>query len=283
MKKSISYWAFEGGLEGTKDIRACFAEAKEFGFEAVELAIGAEGVLTPKTTKKECAQIRKWADEAGVEIASCCTGIYWGGTFSSSSAKVRNGAIAVTKKMLQVTGWLGADALLTIPASVDVFFDPEAEVVSYDDAYERAKKGIEKALPMAEKAGVAIAIENVWNKVFLSPLELRDFIDSFGSEFVGSYFDVGNCLLLGYPEQWIRILGRRIKRVHLKDFKRAVGTVDGFCDLLEGDVNWPAVMAALRAVKYDSYLTGEMIPLYANAPDVRLKNTSNAMDAIFAM
>ena len=157
MKKSISYWAFVGGLEGTKDIRECFAEAKEYGFEAVELAIGAEGVLTPATTQKECGQIRKWADEAGIEIASCCTGIYWGGTFSSSDAKVRNNAIAVTKKMLQVTSWLGADALLTIPASVDVFFDPEAEVVAYDVAYERAKKGVEKVLPTAEKTGVAVA------------------------------------------------------------------------------------------------------------------------------
>ena len=182
--------------------------------------------------------------------------------------------------MLRITAWLGADALLTIPAAVDVFFNPDAPVVPYDTALERARAGIERVLPVAEEVGVALAIENVWNKLFLSPVELRDFIDSFDSTLVGSYFDVGNVVPFGYPEQWVRILDHRIKRVHLKDFKRAVGTADGFCDLLEGDVNWPAVMGALQEIGYDGPLTSEVMPGYANYPELRIENTSRAMDAI---
>ena len=111
---------------------------------------------------------------------------------------------------------------------------------------------------------------------------MRDFIDGFDSEYVGAYFDVGNALTIGYPEQWIRILGKRIKRVHFKDYRRAVGLADGFCDLLTGDADWAQIMKALRAVGYDSYCTAEVGPPYRSHPMVRVTNTSAAMDAILA-
>jgi hexulose-6-phosphate isomerase len=103
---------------------------------------------------------------------------------------------------------------------------------------------------------------------------------------VSAYLDVGNTLLTGYPEHWIAALGPRIRRVHFKDFRRAVGTVDGFCDLLSGDVDWPAVMRALRAIRYDGWIAAEMIPpvpFYKHCPEVLIHNTSRAMDAIFAL
>jgi len=280
MKKSINYWAFPGGLEGTKNIREAMRQARDAGFEAIELCIGDTGNLHVGTTRKACDAIRKTADKTGIEIASCASGVWWGYNFASPRAQDRIRAIGAAKKMLKITGWLGADTLLTIPGSVDVFFDPAAPVVPYDVVMKRATEGVKKTLPTAEKAGVAMAIEPVWNKFLLSPMEMRAFVDSFKSRFVGVYMDVGNVVLYGYPEQWIRILGKRIKRVHLKDFKRAVGTADGFCDLLEGDVNWPEVVAALKEIGYNSYLTAEMIPLYANHPMVRIRNTSAAMDAI---
>jgi hexulose-6-phosphate isomerase len=108
---------------------------------------------------------------------------------------------------------------------------------------------------------------------------MRDFIDGFQSDFVGAYFDVGNILPYGLPEQWIHILGSRIKRVHFKDFKNSVGTLDGFCDLLEGDVNWPEVMSALNAVGYDKWVTAEM-GMYRLYPAAILPITSVAMDFI---
>ncbi|MFH0964204.1 MAG: sugar phosphate isomerase/epimerase family protein [Planctomycetota bacterium] len=275
-KKSISYWSFPGGLENTADHAEVFAEAKRNGFEAVELCVDRKGVLTPRSTEKQVGRIRAAAEKAGVEIASVATGMYWTRSMSDPSARVRESIVEDTKRCLAIARWAGTDALLTIPASVDVFFNPKAKVVPYDVAYKRAKEGVRKLLPTAEKLKVAIAVENVWNKLFLSPLEVRDFIDGFRSPYVGAYFDVGNVVLTGYPEQWIEILGKRIKRIHLKDFKRAVATAAGFCDLGEGDVNWRAVTAALKKHYRQEYLTAEMMP-----PDeTLLARTSEAMDKI---
>ena len=280
MKKSINYWAFPGGLEGVKDIAAVFKEARQAGFEAVELAIGETGKLSLKSTEKQCERIRRQAERAGVEIASVASGIYWRYNLGCTKVTDRNRSERATKKMLQIANWLGTDALLFIPGAVDIFFDPGVEVVPYDVVYARARQGIKRLLRTAEKYNVALCIENVWNKFLLSPLEMRDFIDGFDSEYVGVYFDVGNTLLLGYPEHWIRILGKRIKRVHFKDFKRAIGTAEGFCDLLEGDVNWSEVIKALGAVGYQGYCTAETIPPYREHPQIRMHNTSAAMDAI---
>lgn len=115
---------------------------------------------------------------------------------------------------------------------------------------------------------------------------MKVFIDQFDTPHVGSYFDAGNVLATGYPEHWIPILGERIKRVHFKDYRRAVGSVDGFCDLLSGDVNWPAVMQALSEIGYDGWVAAEMIPpvpFYKYAPETLIENTSRAMDKIFAL
>jgi hexulose-6-phosphate isomerase len=280
VKKSINYWSFPGGLEGQKNIADTFAEAKAAGFEAVELCCGESGKLSLKTTERQCMEIRNRAERAGVEIASLASGIYWSYNLGCNTVADRNRAEQATKKMLQIAQWLGTNALLFIPGAVDVFFNPAAEVIPYDVVASRVKEGTQRLVRTAEQCQVALCVENVWSKFLLSPLEMRDFIDGFGSEYVGAYFDVGNVLLYGYPEQWIRILGKRIKRVHLKDFKAGVGTFHGFCDLLEGDVNWPEVVRALKAVGYDGYCTAEMIPLYRTNPMVRIKNTSAAMDAI---
>lgn len=110
------------------------------------------------------------------------------------------------------------------------------------------------------------AVENVWNKFLLSPLEMRSFIDQFHSINVGAYFDVGNVLLSGYPEQQIRILGSRIKRIHIKDFKLSIGTIDGFVDLLEGDVDFEAFKKALAEIGYDGFVTAEMLPFVPGRP-----------------
>ncbi len=280
MKKSISYWAFPGGMDGTKNIREAMRQARDAGFEGMELCIADTGNLRVDATRKACDAIRKSADKIGIDIASCASGVWWGYNFASPKAKDRARAVSAAKKMLKMTGWLGTDTLLTIPGSVDVFFDPSAPVVPYDVVMKRAKEGVKRALATAEKAGVTMAIEPVWNKFLLSPMEMKSFVDSFRSRFVGVYMDVGNVVPYGYPEQWISILGRRIKRVHFKDFKRAVGTADGFCDLLEGDVDWPEVIATLKKIGYSSYVTAEMIPYYATNPMVRIGNTSAAMDAI---
>ena len=183
-------------------------------------------------------------------------------------------------RQLYCAKMLGAETVLIIPGSVSVEFVPTWPVVSYDVVYERALEAVKKLAPVAESYGVQIGLENVWNKFLVSPMEMRNFIDAVGSDYVGSYFDVGNVVYTGYPEQWIRILGNRIKKVHFKDYRANPGGLNAFVDLLSGDVNWPEVMKAFREIGYDGWAAGEMIPQYRYASDQIIYNTSASMERI---
>lgn len=275
MIKGISFWAFPAGTTCKEAIKL----AKENGFESIELAFAPADELGLNTTKEFCDELVAAAKETGIKISSLCTGMYWDCSLSSPDSKVANEAIENTKKYLEVASWLGVDSVLVVPGAVDVFFNPDFVPVDYEVCYENATKAIKTLIPFAEKVGVCMALENVWNKFLLSPKEMKDFIDQFDSPFVGAYFDVGNCLIYGFPEQWIKCLGSRIKKVHFKDFKKSIGTDQGFVDLMEGDVNWPVVIDAFKQIGYDGFVTGEMFP-YAGAPMLMVKNTSNAMDVI---
>jgi hexulose-6-phosphate isomerase len=277
MKISASYWIFDGGLDGSLPISSAMEQASRMGFEGIELGIASKGVLTHNTTQAECEEIVREAEKFGLEISGVASGESWTTSPTANDEDVRKKIIDFTQKALQVTQWLGTDAYLFVPGAVEVFFLPEAEVIPYDVCYQRASEAISQLVPVAEKLGVAIAVENVWNKFLLSPLEMREFIDNFNTSQVGVYFDVGNVLLSGYPDQWIHILGSRIKRVHIKDFKRSVGTADGFVDLLEGDVDFEAVKQALSEINYDGYVTAEMIPFTPGRPE----KTAAAMKEIF--
>ncbi|CAM4208302.1 sugar phosphate isomerase/epimerase [Paenibacillus alkaliterrae] len=276
MKKGINIWSFK---EGTS-IGECIQLAKKAGFDGIELSLNETGELGLQATDKDVREIRARLDEAELEIAGLATGLYWSYPMTSGDTAKRSKAIDVCKKQLELAAALGVDAILVIPGAVGVDFIPGAEVIDYDRAYERALESIGELVPFAESAGVAIAIENVWNKFLLSPLEMRSFIDAHGSSFVGSYFDVGNVVHSGYPEHWIRILGHRIKKVHFKDYRRQAGGLHGFVDLLAGDVDYPAVMKALESIGYDNYVTAEMIPPYAHHSEQIIFNSSGAMDAI---
>ncbi|MFD0588693.1 sugar phosphate isomerase/epimerase family protein [Paenibacillus sp. GCM10027627] len=276
MKKGINIWSFKEG----STIRECAELAKQAGFEGIELSLNESGELGLNATDKEVLAIKAQLEEAGLEIAGLATGLYWQYSMTSSNAANRNKAIDICKKQLELASAFGVDAILVIPGAVGVDFIPDSEVVSYEKAYDLASEAIAKLVPYADSTGVAIAIENVWNKFLLSPLELRMFIDEQSSERVGSYFDVGNVVHSGYPEQWIRILGHRIKKVHFKDYRRAAGGLHGFVDLLAGDVNFPAVVTALNEIGYSGYATAEMIPPYTHHTEQIIFNTSAAMDAI---
>lgn len=280
MKKAISYWAFPGGLAGSKPAAEVFAEAKKAGFEAVELAVSEAGEVSLDSKESDLAKVRQSAKDIGIQIGSVACALHFQYPFTSDDPAVRAKAMDIARKALSIANALGTDALLTVPGAVDVCWDASIPVVPYADAYKRASDSIAALMPEAQAAGVAICIENVWNKMLLGPIEMSAFVDQFDSPWVRAYFDTGNCMIIGYPEHWIRILGERIKRVHLKDFRRSIGTASGFVDLLSGDVNWPEVMNALRDVGYDGPLTAEMIPPYAHYPEVLIENTSRAMDAI---
>ena len=260
MKKGITYRSFPGGPTAGKDPYEAIVEARRLGYESIELATGFTGRFTLETDEAACRRIAEHARKTGLEISSLATVLHWECSLTDADPAVRRRSVEATRRVLQQGAWLGVDAVLVIPGFVDVFWNPKADVVPYDAAYERSLEGCRELAATAERHRVALCLENVWNRFLLSPLEFRDFIDKVGSAWVGVYFDVGNCFLNGYPEQWISILGRRIRRVHVKDFKRSVGTIDGFCPLFEGEIEWRKVMEALRAVGYDGYITGEMMP-----------------------
>lgn len=282
MKKSISIWSFPATLTLTEKLQL----AREAGFDGFEIDLSDDGPLTLGSSAKEIAAVRTLVEQSGLELSGLATGLYWGANPASADSNVRSHAQAILQKQIDIAQALGLDAILVVPATVGADFIPNCEIVSYDLAWQRATEFIRTALPAAEKAGVRICIENVWNKFLLSPLEMRQFVAQFDSEWVGTYFDVGNALATSYPEHWIHILGPQIRRVHLKDYRRAVGSVDGFVEILSGDVNWPAVMSALRAIGYVGWLTAEMIPpvpFYKYAPETLLFNTSRAIDALLAL
>jgi hexulose-6-phosphate isomerase len=167
---------------------------------------------------------------------------------------------------------LGVDTILVVPGLVT----PE---VGYVEAYERAAEALNELKDDAKKYGVCIGVENVWNKMLVSPLEMAKFIDDINSEYVQAYFDIGNVLLFSYPEHWIRALGSRIRKVHVKDFRTNCGNFDGFVDLLCGDVNFPAVTKALDEVGYDGYVIAE-IGAYKTYTDQLIWNTSASLGRI---
>jgi hexulose-6-phosphate isomerase len=282
MIKSISYWSIppaRGG--GEAPIDDAMAQASAAGFKAIELAVSATpGVLSIETDEKTCASYRKLADKHKLSLETVAAGITWGLSPTDPDEKTREKSIAAHAAALQRAAWLGAKAMLMVPGAVAIPWEPKHKPVRYDRAVKWSKQAVTRLRETAEHVGVDLCVENVWNGMFYSPIELCDFVDSIGSSRVGIYFDAGN--VLGYhqhPPHWIEILGKRIRRVHIKDFKKSVGNLSGFCDLLEGDVPWKETMAALRSIKYDKTIVAEMLP----PAEGLLERTSRAMDTILAM
>jgi L-ribulose-5-phosphate 3-epimerase len=280
MKLCISYWSVEGGLANTRPIEDAMKEAKDAGFDGIELACGTEGVISTSTDQKTCESYRKLAEKIGVVVETLAAGLSWGCSPTDNDPQTRKKSIQLHGDALQRAAWLGCKSMLMVPGAVTIPWEPKYGPVKYDDAVKWATEAAKQLAPVAEKVGVELCLENVWNGMFYSPLEFASFIDSIGSSMVGCYFDVGNVLgYHQYPPHWIEILGKRIRRVHIKDFKKSVGTLAGFCDLLDGDVPFKESMAALRAIGYDKTIVAEMMP-----PDpTLLKRTKAAMEKIVQM
>jgi hexulose-6-phosphate isomerase len=219
-----------------------FKLARDVGFEAVE-------AQTIKD-QREAEEIKKAAEDAKVKIHSVMNMDHWEFPLSSGDAAVVEKSIEGMKTSLHNAKLWGADAVLLVPAVVN----PQT---SYRAAWTRSQKQIRRLIPLAEELKVVIAVEEVWNKFLLSPLEFAKYVDEFQSPWVKAYFDVGNVLLFGYPQDWIRTLGKRAVKVHLKDFKRLE---DGYkwVNLGEGDLDWPAVRKAFAEVGYTGYATTEL-------------------------
>ncbi|MFO8014427.1 MAG: sugar phosphate isomerase/epimerase family protein [Phycisphaerae bacterium] len=281
MIKCISYWSMPDGLAGQCPIEDALARATDAGFAGLELCVGTEGVLTPETPEAECEAIRRQVDASGFVVETLASGMSWAVNPTSNDAAVRDRAVELHAGALRRAAWLGCEAMLFVPGVVASPIAPD-EKIRYDTAVERARTAVGRLLETAEEVGVDLCIENVWNGLFYSPLELADFVDGFGSGRLGVYFDAAN--VLGYhqwPPHWVELLGGRIKRVHVKGYRETFGWTGeyAFCCLGEGDVPWDETMAALAAVGYDRTLVAEMLPY----SDGLLQQTSAAMDRILVL
>ena len=276
MKKGINIWSFPAS-----SLKDAFLLAKAAGFEGVEPALAEDsGEINLSSTEKDLIAVRNMAKDIGIELYSLSTGLYWNYWLNSDDAAERTKAMDVAKKQLEAAAILGCDTILLIPGSVNAEFAAPGRVMDYETTWNRSLEALHTLKEEAAACKVSIGLETVWNKFLLSPLEMRQFIDEIGSEWVGSYLDIGNVQANGFPEQWVRILGKRIKKVHFKDYRVDAGGLHGFVDLLAGDVDYPAVTAALEDIGYDGWVSAEMIPNYKHYTECIIYNTSNAMDRI---
>lgn len=235
-------------LGRNSSIRDGLQLCKEIGYQGLEILLTEGGELTMAAGPADYAALRAMSQEAGVEFTSICGA----GSLTDDDPEVVAQSKAQVRKMLEAAEALGIDTILITGGHVSA-------KIPYDVAYDRLLRALQELRPDAERHRVNIALENIWNRLLLSPLEFRSFLDAVGSLYVGCYFDTGNVLLYGFPEQWIRILGRRIKKIHFKDFKMDPRNRQyEWTQLMQGAVDWPAVMREIRAIGYDDYVITEV-------------------------
>jgi hexulose-6-phosphate isomerase len=242
-----------------------FAIAREAGFEAIE--------MRTVTRDDEAAEIRDAARKTGLHIHSVMNEDHWRFPLSSGDPEAVTRSVRGMETSIRNAVLWGADAVLLVPAVVDAN-------TSYRDAWARSQRVIrERLLPTARDAKVIIAVEEVWNKFLLSPIEFARYVDEFDSPWLRAYFDVGNVVIHAYPQDWIRTLGARIVKIHLKDFNfdRPNGRFT-WKNLGEGDIDWPEVRRALQEIGYTGYVTTEL----AAGDAAYLKDVSRRVDRFLA-
>jgi L-ribulose-5-phosphate 3-epimerase len=227
-----------------------FKIAKAAGFERIEC---------PTTPSQADAETMKAASEqVKLPIHSVMNTDHWKYPFSSPDPAVVEKSLEGARVSIRNAHLWGAETVLLVPAVVNA-------QTTYREAYQRSQPAIKKLLPLAEELNVTLALEEVWNKFLLSPLEFARYIDEFNSPKIRAYFDVGNVVLYGYPQDWIRTLGPRIAKLHIKDFSfRHDKTVDAsvarWMPLGEGDIDWNAIYSALHDIGYHGTATVELEP-----------------------
>lgn len=246
-----------GMVQGDMSLRAKLELLAELGYDGVE----PDSPGTFNTTELIAASVA-----TGIEIHGVVDSEHWRSPFSDPDPNVRAKGVAALEQAIGEAEAYGASTVLVVPAVV-------GKKVSYKDAYQRSQEAIRGVLPLAEKAGIKIAFENVWNNFLLSPLEFARYIDEFESPWVGAYFDVGNVVKYGWPEQWIRILGPRILKLDIKGYSRR----DGFnVEIGDGDCGWADVCVALADIGYAGWATAEV----GGGDRKRLEDIAARMDRV---
>lgn len=264
LKKSLGL----GMIKEELSLADKFKLVRDLGFDGVELNSPVDFPLSEIINAKV---------KSGIELPTVVNKDHWSVPLSDPNPDVRKKCIDSVAKSLQEVKALGGDTVLVVPGVVN-------EKVPYEQAYITSQNSIRELIPYAEKTGMQIALENVWNNFLLSPVEAKRFVDEINHPLVGWYFDVGNVLRYGWPEHWIRTLNRRIMKLHIKEFSRELmntkGLWEGFnVDLLKGDNNWPVVMKAISEINHQGgWLTAEVPGGDRN----HLKQISTQMDEIIS-
>ncbi len=259
MKKGICIGSLPGASTEER-----FQLAKKAGFDGVEI-----GTLGSGTERVEIKQL---ATDCGIELCSVMNGKHWSHPLSDADPAVRDVCHNAMLDSLATAETIGADAVLLVAAVVN-------HKTTYEDAYQRSQEEIRRLIPTAKEKGLTIAIENVWNKFLLSPIEFSRYIDELESDAVTAYFDVGNIVAYGFPQHWIRSLGSRISKVHVKGFN---ANEHRFTYLIEDcTIDWNAVMTSLNDIGYDDYMTAEL-PVGADDPEGTVHQISEDMSRIIA-
>jgi len=219
-----------------------FQLARDAGFEEIECPTTPD----PSAAEEMLAASRK----TSLRIHSVMNQEHWRSPLSSSDPAVVERSMEGMLTSLKNAKLWGADTVLLVPAVVNAD-------TTYAEAWERSQRQIRKLIPEAEQRQIIIGIEEVWNKFLLSPLEFARYVDDFQSPWIRAYFDVGNVVLTGYPQDWIRTLGKRIVKLHIKDFSFKKNVAQ-FVPLYEGDINWAAVHSALADIGYKGTATVEL-------------------------
>lgn len=249
MKKAINAWC----VAPTYTMEETFAKVSAAGFEGIELNVDSEGKsphsLGMKTTEADYANIRELSKKYNLPVCSIASAL-WAPKMADASRHAE--AQALLNKQLEAAVALGVKSILVVPSygGNNLLSEARANIVAFLKAH----------LPEIEKSGVTVCLENVPSGFFCSPYDWTALIDELGSDKIAMYFDVGNMMYFSRPEDWIDVLGKRIRMVHIKDVKRNSDWICSSGDevgLLKGDINWEAVMPMLREIGYDGWLVGE--------------------------
>lgn len=259
MKKGICLGVVPGA-----DDAARYANAARLGFDGVEVP-----TLYDAAERRRHKQL---AAEHGLAVASVSNTDHWELPLSDPDPAVRERSLEGVAASIETAAELGADTVLIVSGVV-------TRDVTYEQAWERSLESIRRILPLAARRRVCLAVENVWSKFLLSVVEFAAYVDGFASDYLGAYFDVGNIVAYGYPDQWIRTLGPRIRKVHVKGFDERK---HAFVQLTDGTIDWQSVMTALTDIGYNDFLTAELAP---EGPDTNkgIERISADMDKILAM
>jgi hexulose-6-phosphate isomerase len=279
MKKSINLWALP--YPQKMSLKDCLELCKDAGFEGVELNYALEGDLSPEASEAAIKDIGAMAQKIGIQISGVCSFLFWPYAFTHQDPERRKKGVELAGQMIKAARLLGTDNLLIVPGSVYAPWIPDEPQVRHDVALERATAAVRSLIPVAQQHGVSLNMENIFANGFLhSPQEMNAFVDQFASDNVKIHFDTGNIMQYHFPEDWIPLLGKRIKNIHLKEYSKKVHefNLNAFRLLLDGTTNWPAVLAVLGAIGYRGFLTFEYFNPFPHWPEAIVYHTSDALD-----